>query len=267
MTKRRTSINIKLQPEEFSKLLDAMNSENPDSPTTPGAFLKRAALTYCDHVGKLPLFRGPALHDSADSENDPPRTDSSPHIPKNTPLVPEESQAHSAKEASPEALSPALPDRQLASEMAVRGLPAPGLALAPKKTDLKREPSPVPSTSAFPGAPAQPAASDVPEKTPAEDSGSNEKDPLDLLDFLPFPPPPPTADDPTSTTPAKRHSGIPPDVSENFEEVRQIFAAELDQVRRFISCLYIQANDTRLSRTQCPSRDVSRCRGSAAPCL
>ena len=42
--RNRTSITVKLQPEELSKLLETMRTENPDTPTTPGAFLKRAAL-------------------------------------------------------------------------------------------------------------------------------------------------------------------------------------------------------------------------------
>jgi hypothetical protein len=241
--RNRTSITVKLQSEEFSRLLDAMKAANPDSPTTPGAFLKRAALTYCDHLGKLPLFRGSAIDDSADSEDNPPETQSSPHIPENTPLVPEEDQAHNAKEASPEAPSPALPDPQPAPQMPVGTLTAPGFALAPKETDLKREPSAVPSPAAIPGAPARPAASDVPESTPAWDSGPSPKDLVDLLDLLPFNPSS-TVEDLAPTTTAKRPAAIPPGVAENLEEVRQIFVAELDQVRRFISGLYIQANDT-----------------------
>jgi len=42
--RNRTSITVKLQPEEFARLLAAMNTADSSGRTTPGAFLKRAAL-------------------------------------------------------------------------------------------------------------------------------------------------------------------------------------------------------------------------------
>ena len=167
MTKQRTSINIKLQPEEFSKLLDAMKTASPDSPTTPGAFLKRAALDYCDNLS------------------------------------------------------------------------TPSTAPCDSQTDGLGDTEP----AQVAGTDTEPPTPETPETPSAHDSGSNERDPVDLLGLLPLPPPY-AVDDPTPTTAAKRPSGIHPDFAENFEEVRQIFIAELDQVRRFISSLYIQANDT-----------------------
>jgi hypothetical protein len=112
-----------------------------------------------------------------------------------------------------------------------------------EEADLKGRPSPVPSTAAFPGPQAQAAASHVAGGTLAQGPGPTERQPVDFLGLLPFPAP--SADDqPGSTTRAKWPSGISPEVAENLGEVRQIFVSELDQVRRFISCLYIQANDT-----------------------
>jgi hypothetical protein len=243
MTKRRTSINIKLQPEEFSKLLDVMNAASPGSPITPGAFLKRVALTCCDQAGMLPLFHGPAFDDSADPHDGPPERESLSRTPANTPSVPEQDQPHDPRGTSSEPPSPALPDPQFPPEMPAKPPPTPGSALSLKQTNFKTEPSPVPSTEAFPGAPARFAASDVPDRTPQQDPGPKERDPIDILDLLPFPSPS-AVEDPESTPPPKQLPAIHPDVAENLEEVRQIFVAELDQVRRFISCLYIQANDT-----------------------
>jgi hypothetical protein len=56
------------------------------------------------------------------------------------------------------------------------------------------------------------------------------------LDFLPFRPHSSPEDGPSP--------GISHDRAGNFEDFRQILVAELDQVRKFFSCLYVQASDT-----------------------
>jgi uncharacterized protein YoxC len=107
--------------------------------------------------------------------------------------------------------------------------------------DSKNTPDLPPPQSA--GAEAESSSPDVSAKTPAQDPGPNEREPVDFLGLLPFPPPS-VDDNPASAATTKRPSGISPEFAENLGEVRQIFVSELDQVRRFISCLYIQANDT-----------------------
>ena len=243
MTKRRTSINIKLQPEEFSKLLDAMKTASPDSPTTPGAFLKWAALDYCENHSTSPVAPRDSEPTGTDvTETTPQAHAASPHPPANEDLFPMKTQTQqTADDPSRETASPASPGRHSVTEENAGTPGEPQLLATLQEMDSENTPDLPPPQAA--GAEPESATPDVSAKTPAQDPGPNEREPVDFLGLLPFPPPS-TADDPASTTTTNRPPGISPEVAENLGEVRQIFVSELDQVRRFVSSLYIQANDT-----------------------
>ena len=235
MSERGTKITIRLRPDQLSKLLATIKTADPEGRTTPGAFVKQAALTYCDQFSSAPFACGPDADDPAETDDDPPAPEDSPNIRENALLPPEESQPHSTGGASPDPASPAPPERQPASEAAVGPPPTPQPSPASEGTAPWAHPSPTLSSEENTNSTSQSAGADVPENPHTQDSGSNAGDPLNLLDFLPFRSHSSPGDGP--------NPGISPDRAETFEDFRQILVAELDQVRRFFACLYVQAND------------------------
>ena len=51
--RNRTSITVKLQPEEFSKLLETMRTENPDTPKPRRVHLVSQAIEILERAGKV----------------------------------------------------------------------------------------------------------------------------------------------------------------------------------------------------------------------
>jgi hypothetical protein len=186
MNDRGTTITIRLRPDQLSKLLATIKTADPDGRTTPGAFVKRAALTYCDHFSSATFACGPDPDDPAETDDDPPALEDSPNIRENALLPPEESQPHSTGGASPNPASPAPPERQPASEAAVGPPPTPQPSPASEGTAPGAHPSPALSSEDTSDATSQPVGPDVQEKPHTQDSGSNAKDPFNLFDFLPF---------------------------------------------------------------------------------
>lgn len=76
MSERGTTITIRLRPDQLSKLLATIKTADPEGRTTPGAFVKPAALTYCDHFSTATFACRPDLahpHLGRPSSSLPPR--------------------------------------------------------------------------------------------------------------------------------------------------------------------------------------------------